>query len=243
MCRMFLIKGEFCKNFEKIFSLSKNISEADPLHLKYNGVPANHQDGWGYFNISEHNSSYFRSDLPLSAAEKPEVEDGYLLLHMRNAAPNEPKGIHNSHPFHLSTLSGDIYLAHNGWFDKKKIAEFLGLSNYENENDSLVFLRLISFQNGDIKDKINKAMELAVERDFIKSLANLLIIYVDKSGNNFGFAISEASPNYNYGRYHELFLIENEKWKGIFSSSFLEYEFFKNIKRINKLKRGELYEL
>lgn len=241
MCRMFLLKGDFQKNFPEIFNISKKISAQDPLHSLDSSLPYNHIDGWGYVNLTQRDIYYYRTSVPLADSDEPKVNDGYLLFHMRNAAPGEPMGVNNSHPFHISTEDGDFYLSHNGWFDKKKIAEYIHLRNYQMENDSLVFLRFLASQSGTIEEKVKSAIEISRAESFVKSTANLLLLFVDKGENITGIAFTDASPSTRYGKYHELFLIETKEWKGVFSSSFLEFDFISRIGKISKLERGKLY--
>lgn len=240
---MFILKGNFSEEFDTIFQISKKISNSDPLHFMDKNLPSNHLDGWGFVNLSDHDVTYFRTDLPLADAYPRGVENGYLLFHMRNAARGEPMGIQNSHPFHISTEDGDFYLIHNGWFDKEKIANFMGLKNYKNENDSLVFLRFLVSINGKVEERIQESIRISLDKEFIKSTANIMLLFIDKLGKAKGFALSEASRTTNYGKYHELYMMETDSWKGVFSSSFLEFEQLRKLGKVTKLERGRLYEI
>ncbi len=240
---MFILKGNYSKDFDIIFQISKKISGSDPLHLIDSDMPLNHLDGWGYVNLSDHDITYFKTDRPLKNSDPKMVENGCLLFHMRNAARGEPMGIQNSHPFHISTEDGDFYLAHNGWFDKEKIANFMGLKNYRNENDSLVFLRFLVSLKGEIEEKIRDSIKLSLENDFIRSTANIMLLFIDKTGRARCFALTEASRATNYGKYHELYMMEADSWNGVFSSSFFEFEEIGKLGRVTKLERGKLYEI
>ncbi len=243
MCRMFMLNGDFSENFHEIFKVSKSISCSDPLHITSDSLPKDHKDGWGFVNLTSDHIAHFRTSDPLCDSSEPQVNNGHLIFHMRNAAPNEPMGIHNSHPFHISTEEGDFYLAHNGWFDKEKIANFIGLKGYASENDSLIFLRFLASRHGDLQHKIRESIDISLKMGFIKSTANLMILFVDKKGKPSMFSITEASPTSNYGKYQELYRLENEKWTGIFSSSFMEFSEIKKLGKISKLERGLIYEI
>jgi len=243
MCRMFLLKGGFKEDFSTLFSVSKKISETDPLHYISDSFPKNHIDGWGYVYFSENSINYFRSMEPLYKSYEPSVGNGYLLLHMRNRSGQEPVGVGNSHPFHLSARDGDYYLAHNGHFNKKKISDYLGIMDSEKENDTLVFLRFLVSLKGEINEKIKDSIKKSLEMNFIDSLANLFLAFVDKNGKIRAFAISESSPYLKYSLYDELFMVEDKHWKGVFSSSYLQFkEIFEN-RTVDRLRKGILYEL
>ncbi|MGC8546061.1 MAG: class II glutamine amidotransferase [Thermoplasmata archaeon] len=243
MCRMLLLKGEFKGDFSSLFLISQKISEADPLHYVSDSFPKNHIDGWGYVYLNADSINYYRTSEPLYESFEPSVRDGYLLLHMRNRSGQEPVGVGNSHPFHLSTTDGDYYLAHNGHFNKKMISDYLGLTDSDKENDTLVFLRFLVSLKGDIIEKINHSIKKSLEMNFIDSLANLFLVFVDKSGKIHAFAISESSPHLKYSLYDELYIVEDKHWKGVFSSSYIKFKEISENRVVNKLRRGILYEL
>ncbi len=240
---MFMLDGGFKEDFHEIFEVAKLISCNDPLRRLSENLPKDHKDGWGFINLTDREIFYHRTSSPLCESSQPEIKDGKIIFRMRNAAPNEPMGIHNSHPFHLSTVEGDFYLAHNGWFNKEKIANFIGLKNYKLENDSLVFLRFLASLEGDIESKIRKSIDISLKMGFIISTANLLLLYVDKSGKSELYAITESSPDANYGVYQELYMIENSKWKGIFSSSFIKFSEIEKLGKFSKLNKGSIYKI
>lgn len=136
MCRMAFAIGDK-KTLIKMIDATRNAAEKDNYRYKEYGVWS-HPDGWGYvFISSEADLHAFKSDKSIFAYDSKEnikrlknlieaVNFGLLLIHARAASDKSTVNLVGSHPYYFSTGTGiDLWFAHNGSVDHRKIVEKL----------------------------------------------------------------------------------------------------------------------
>ncbi|MHB1708795.1 MAG: class II glutamine amidotransferase domain-containing protein [Thermoplasmataceae archaeon] len=244
MCRMFAMVGEFSQVFPEIFMSLQDVARNDPL-LDAMGIdPPMHSDGWGYVSLSGGNLVHYRSAAPVYDSNPVSAHNGFILLHARKASPQEPHGVVNSHPFHASDQDMDIYLAHNGAFDKGGIAEILGIHDINGRTDSEIFLRLVISQTGRLTQRLESAVEIAADKKLLTGTPNLLVFVPGKETRDAEIAYYTAPPNSGvYVDYNRLYLVRGRDWSGVFSSSIIGSEFFPEDVEIDRVKTGRVFSL
>ncbi len=244
MCRMLAIVGEFSQVFPEIFMSLQDVARNDPL-LDAMGIdPPMHSDGWGYVAFSKDDLVYYRTSAPVYDASPVSAHNGLMLVHARKASPQEPHGVVNSHPFHASDQNIDLYLAHNGAFDKGGISEILGISEIRNQTDSEFFLRLVISQSGRLTQRLESAIEIASDKKLLTGTPNLLMLGLGKGTMEAEIAYYTAPPNSGvYVDYNRLYLVRGRGWYGVFSSSIIGSEFFPEDVEIDQVKTGRVFSL
>jgi len=239
---MFSLYGDYSDDVGDLLNSLKEVSRSDPLRNDEDGNPISHNDGWGYVELSSKFIDYKRYKFPIFKTKLPEIlGPGYLMVHARKAATREPLGILNSHPHHKSTTEYDLYLCHNGSYDKKKIAALLGEEKISSQTDSEFFLSYIASRNGSIEEKIRNAIDATVERKLLKTTNNMMLLSVDKETEKVD--LYYYSDSRTPSEYTTLYYAEAKKWRGVFSSSITLSKFFPKKLKIKKVPMRTLFEL
>ena len=241
MCRMVLLWGEFSPEFESIFRSLADVAEDDPLAKK---KPVSHGDGWGLLNLYKEGLELKRYGTPLTLrVPTPRVENGVAIVHVRLAAPSEGMGVLNAHPFHLQDERYDVYISHNGWFDKFEMNKTLGLGSVKNMNDTETFLKLLMTQNGSREDRVREALDISKENGYIKGGANIYVVATERETNATHVIYhSDVAPGNDYTEYEKLFLLSGSNWSGVISSSLKESKFFPKGVNIEEIERGRIQD-
>ena len=173
MCRMVVFKGENNFGIELIKSLKK--AAKNDIFNNF----TSHKDGWGGIILDEKKELLIKSTIPIYNENVESLfvySNIYGLFHARFAAPKEPIiGPIDSHPFIIHGDNEIVYIAHNGWINKKIIGEEFKI-NYEFKNDTEVFAQLIEKFDGNIKERIIKAIKFTNEHALLGALNLLCII-------------------------------------------------------------------
>lgn len=243
MCRMALVWGDLEGDFEAIYKSLADVAQKDPLLVDKEGKNKQHKDGWGFLNLSGDSLIVKREIAPLTVnSERPIAKKGAVILHARLAAPNEPMGILNVHPFHASDESYDVYLAHNGWFDKYKLNDSLGLRNVERMNDTEVFLKYVMSFEGDLYTRLDKALKASKEKGYLKGGSNILALGIDRNSNEPSvYYHCDQSKEREFTEYNKLYKISNRDLSAVVSSSLIHSEFFPKEFHRETLTRSNLY--
>ncbi len=242
MCRMFSINGDFRKDIDAILNSLRDVTRKDPLLRDGEGRPESHPDGWGYVSLSQKSIDYRRYEKPFFKSKMPDLlEPGLLMVHVRKAADGEPLGFLNSHPHHKSTTEYDLYLCHNGQYNKERIASLLGEENAGNQTDSEFFLEYIASRKGTIEEKLKSSIEAISEKDLMKTTSNFTILSIDKNTHN--AKIYYYSDTKNPTKYTDLYYTETKKWKGVFSASIPLSKYFPKKLKMKKVPMKVLFEL
>jgi glutamine amidotransferase len=236
---MFALKGNYSEEFTSIFQAIQDVARYDPLLESRTRQSPSHPDGWGYVNINDHDLVFAKSGYPVFDSQKPGIQNGIVMVHARMASPGEPGGVFSSHPYHGSTQEIEIFMAHNGAFEKKGIAGRMGISDYMNITDSELFLHLILSQSGNLPGMLGKSIKEIREDGLMKGTPNLIIVGIDRNSQASEVLYYTDSPSDNrYGEYNKLYRIDSEKWSGVFSSSILESRYFPENYRAREVERG-----
>jgi predicted glutamine amidotransferase len=235
---MFCLKGEFEEDFPAIFEALQEVARSDPL---LHGE--SHSDGWGYVYYDGSSLVHERQREPVYAASVPNVKSGFVVVHARNAAPGEPLGALNSHPHRRSDRRYELYLAHNGWFDKKKIIGLLGEreANLSAQTDSEFFLELIFTLSGDPRERLETAAGLSKEHDLIKTAMNIFLLGVDRATGS--ATVAYYTDAKEYSEYVTLYRGRGTSWSGVFSSSIRFSSRFPSSLGLEKVERDKVLEL
>lgn len=242
MCRMILLWGNFSDDFGSIFRSLEDVAQDDPL-LRKDGKKGSHKDGWGFLNITDDSIEYRRFATPLTLkTSEPKVRDGLAIVHARAAAPGEGLGVLNTHPFHEQDETYDVYISHNGWFDKEGMNDILELETVKSMNDTEVFLRLVMSRKGTIETRVKNALDLSRKNGYIKGGANIYIIALRKATNETTIIFfSDVGPELDYNEFYRLYSITGVNWNGIVSSSLIISDYFPNKIEFSPIERGKIY--
>jgi len=212
MCRMVVFKGENNFGIELVKSLKKAARND-----RFNNFKS-HADGWGGIIMDENKEILIKSIKPIYDENLDLFSTSsfiYGLLHARKAAPNEPLiGPIDSHPFIIHSDNEIVYIAHNGWINKKVIGEKFNI-NYNLKNDSEVFAHLIEKFDGNIKERIMKAIEFTNEFALLGALNLLCIISGYDNKKNLCYYSKSKENNI----YYKLFKYEKNKNFAVMSST------------------------
>ncbi|MGC8565728.1 MAG: GerAB/ArcD/ProY family transporter [Thermoplasmata archaeon] len=177
-----------------------------------------HKDGWGAVFFSDNNEMYFRSTEPFYKSDLsfiPNFSYFYGIVHARFSAPNEPIiGSIHSHPFLSHGENEILYIAHNGWIDKRAIGERFGIK-YEIRNDTEVFSLLLEKEEGNIRDRIINTIEFTKNYAMLGAL-NLFCI-ISRYDNKKEICYYSKYKDENI--YIKLFKYENRENFAVMSSS------------------------
>ena len=242
MCRMVLLWGDFESVSEPIFRSLSDVAENDPL-ARNDNEPFSHKDGWGVLNISNERIKLERYGNPLTlGVSPPDTRKGVALIHVRAAAKGEGMGILNAHPFHMQDETYDVYITHNGWFDKYKINKLLKLGSVKNMNDSEVFLKLVMTQKGSVENRVRAALRLSRKNGYMKGGANVYVVSIKRGTNEVSIIYhTDTSQEKTYGEYNKLYFIKGKTWTGVTSSSLRLSRYFPKEIEMEELKRGKIY--
>lgn len=248
MCRMFLLQGDFVKDFPDIFRCFQMASHRDPFpDPESNYSYLSHKDGWGYTNVSGTEISYFRSSQPVFESHLPKLKAGTVLMHSRKTSDDQPSGVANNHPFTYSNGRKQVFLAHNGWFDKNTL--ILQDTNFAADlvTDSEAFMYYLA-ENSQFEYEPLQARFGSLEAEGVDfALANVFITTLEKNtsgGSTQSFYYTEKGKRGGeYDEFDRLYYIESDLWRGVFSSSIVHFENFPdNVSKV-EVPRGKLLVL
>lgn len=239
---MFTVVGNFGPDLDDLFESLLEVCRHDPFFPPDWKAQPCHDDGWGYVTYDGDSIDFKRYKNAIFDSEKPKFNDkGILVVHARKAASGEPIGLLDSHPHHRGNSEYDVYLVHNGSYNKANIAEKLEDTNLSNQPDSEFFLEYLIRQKGTIEEKIAKTLEDADKYDFVKTTNNIFIMSVDKSnGKARLFYYGFSKRDYEYVTMYK---VENDKWKAVISSSLLKASRLPKDLKVTKVEQRKLMEL
>ena len=244
MCRMFCLSGDFSKEYKKILDSFIEVTRNDTLSVNSDGSLTSHDHGYGYVRYDSSSLEFFRSRTPVFESNIQDFRSGQFIMHARKAAPDEPVGTLESHPHYEVDEDYEVFLAHNGWFDKKKIAVELGIENFTRYVDSQLFLKYILSFNGEFRTRLEKAISLAKEKDLIRATANLMILSIDRNTRNSKlYYYTDVKEGSEYSDYVKLYHGNTDLWNGVFSSSIIKSISFPKNVTMKEVRRGVLNEL
>ncbi|MEM0155889.1 MAG: class II glutamine amidotransferase [Thermoplasmataceae archaeon] len=217
------------------------MAQHDPLLESGSELLPSHPDGWGYANLSDGDLAFWKSNLPVYESPIPVIKNGILMMHARKASPGEPKGLFSSHPYHGTTQEIEIFMAHNGAFEKKGIAKRLGISDCSNITDSELFLHLVLSKGGSLSERVSRSIDEIRDDDLLKGTPNLLFIGIDRNRKEPEVLYyTDSASNEQYVEYNKLYRIDQGNWSGIFSSSILKSEYFPEGYPAKEVKRNSI---
>ncbi len=241
MCRMFALTGDYSPVFTDIVRAFSEVTEKDPLADKNKGRSESHSDGWGLVYSGDGIIRYEKHGLPFFKDKIQEFEPGSIIIHARQAAPGEPMGVSRNHPFYSTDGRYDIFLCHNGWFDKDAISRKIFLKDPENYVDTEVFLKYAVRFPGTDSEKMAASLETAFRENMVKSSANLLALSIDRTSLTKKIIYyTDVSETRVYDEYYKLYFVESSHWKGIFSSSIIRSRHFPENCKIKEVPKGML---
>lgn len=241
---MFSITGDYGSDFKAITDSFLEITKNDPIITSKEGDFTSHDHGWGYVLHDEENLDFFRSKTPVFDTTLPLFSSGNLVMHARKAASGEPMGTLACHPHFESDNRYEVFLAHNGWFDKKAIAQELDLNGFENLVDSQMFLKYIMTFQGEFKNRLESALLRAKSKSMIKTTANLMILAIDRNtGHSTIYYYTDIAEREEYTNYVKLYSVKGENWTGVFSSSIIVPSYFPGRSKATEVKRGVVHIL
>jgi predicted glutamine amidotransferase len=214
MCRMFVFKGDLLFGEQLLNALTK-AAKSD----RFNNFKS-HKDGWGGVVIGNQKEQVTKSKIPIYEDKASKIfdtadNDLYGLFHARLTAPNEPVlWPFHSHPYMIHGDDESLYIAHNGWVDKKVIGEKFNI-NYKNRNDTEVLALMIDKIQGNIKDRLLYAIDFVNENALLGSLNLLCVI----NGNDGKREICYYSKSKEESIYIKLFKYKNGNEFSVMSST------------------------
>ena len=244
MCRMFCLSGEYSSVFPDIKKAFMEVTRRDPIISNSDGTYTSHDDGWGYVHHDGSTIVYGRSGNPVFNSEIPPFKSGNLVIHARKAAPNEPFGASSSHPHMEYDGRFEVYLSHNGWFDKFALAKELGINNPEKYVDSQLFLKFLMSFPGSLENRLRSSTREMKEKRLLKSTANLMVLGLDRETQKTEiYCYTDVAEGRDYTEYVTLYKVSGSGWRGIFSSSLIVPEYFPMKTQAYKLPRGAVISL
>ena len=244
MCRMFCLSGGYSSVFPDIKKAFMEITRRDPIISNGDGTYTSHDDGWGYVHHDGSTIVYGRSENPVFDSEIPPFKSGNLVVHARKAAPNEPVGASSSHPHMEYDERYEVYLSHNGWFDKFALAKELGIDNAEKYVDSQLFLKFLMGFSGNLEERLRSSTRVMKEKRLLNSTANLMVLGLNrKTQKTEIYCYTDVAEGKEYTEYVTLYKVSGNGWKGIFSSSLIIPEYFPMRTQTYKLPRGTVISL
>lgn len=246
MCRMFLLKGYFHDDLEGIFRSIQLASEKDPFpDPEYKYEHHTHGDGWGYTSFTGGRIVHSRSPDPIFDCTYPETDDGTIMVHSRKTSLDQPRGVLNNHPFVAVTADSIIYLSHNGWVDKFSLNLGIDSKKLEKMTDSEAFLQYIAARNPVTENDLWKIFDGLRNEKVRYTLLNVFITIVDRSGGEpeSYYYTDMGNDEIEYAEFDRLYLVGGKNWKGVFSSSLLEFDEFPEYRSKEEVPRGRLFKL
>ncbi|MGC9191772.1 MAG: class II glutamine amidotransferase [Conexivisphaera sp.] len=135
MCRMLVAIGRFgAPELRSMLAALSAAAAHDPYGEALYGERS-HGDGWGMLVARLDGSAalHHRSVRPIYSSDPggivPEWADGspvLMVAHARAASEGTPVDLAAAHPVHASSRWGDLYVAHNGSFDRGRLDALLG---------------------------------------------------------------------------------------------------------------------
>lgn len=236
---MFCLSGNYSKDYQRIIESFLEITKKDPIITNKEGNFTSHDHGWGYVHHDEYSLNFFRSKVPVFESDVPKFSSGNLIFHARKAAPGEPMGILASHPHYEIDEEYEVFLSHNGWFDKQAIAKEINISNIGKWVDSQMFLKFIMSFKGKFENRLKEALFQAHKKKLIKSTANLMILSIDRSsGESKVYYYTDVAEGREYTNYVKLYHAKTDDWKGVFSSSIVIPNSFPKNVELTEVERG-----
>ncbi|MDW8083605.1 MAG: hypothetical protein RMI49_00175 [Candidatus Caldarchaeum sp.] len=159
-----------------------------------------------------------------------EAKESFVLLHSRRTR-NEPRGIHDAHPFkedtllrhHSQSVRAEIYLCHNGGVNKQELSTALSVENPQMYTDSHLYLKyLVSRIFGCDVEELPRLLTVTISKfkGLSKSALNLGILVVPHGLEPMlmavGCVIDKEEKRWNY---YEPVLVSAEGLIGCVSST------------------------
>lgn len=244
MCRMLAISGNFSDDYPDIMMAFSDVTRKDPLADAKKSRSESHPDGWGLVHHAIGAIHHEKHELPFFNDKIQEFGSGNLILHARQAAPGEPMGVTRAHPFFATDGVYDVFLCHNGWFDKDAISHEMSLDHPENYVDTEIFLKYTMSFPGTIHEKLNKSLGASFRKNMVKSSANILALSINRKHNSAEILYyTNVSESNEYDEYYRLYLIVSAHWKGVFSSSIIKSPNFPKNCKISEVPRGRILSI
>lgn len=148
-----------------------------------------HGHGWGYAYIygflNDMGYSFYKTSLPMLSEgitlSIPKHYDWLLLIMHSRLTSTEPIDVVNAHPYYFSRVGGiSMWLAHNGFIDKVKLAKDLGLENLVNNySDSYILTQWLgtnikNIDNEELITAVNRIVDLGVVISALNIVALIL---------------------------------------------------------------------
>lgn len=218
MCRMFGFKGPG-RLGARLQAALIEAARSDPFSAN-----RSHGDGWGAVLVCGSVLSHHRSVSPIFGCDEAARFFGSCggaaagLSHARKAAPGEPvRGAYDSHPF-SAHLGGDIvFVAHNGWIDKRRLG--LGGLDVSGINDTEAFCLLLEkvFCGGFV-DTVEEAISHIYRVGANIGALNLIFLRVPRGGEPELYYYSDHAEE---GRelYYTLYVFRGDGGVAVMSSS------------------------
>ncbi len=237
-----MVKGDFSEDYENLFLALKDVAKEDPIRKEMHSSWVSHDDGWGFVYYDDSTVIHERFVRPIFESNIVKIpSNGILIMHARKAGEIEPKGVMHSHPHRRSDRNYEVFLAHNGSFDKKIIAGMLNENLLNKQTDSEFFLEFLMGIEGNIFEKVNRALEITKEKEIIKTASNIFILSVEKLTGKVDLFYYSYAKDFN--DYIKLYHVKSETWEGIFSSSIIRSEYFPKVSNIDPVPKDTLLSL
>ncbi|MEM3870165.1 MAG: class II glutamine amidotransferase [Candidatus Korarchaeum sp.] len=246
MCRLLLLAGSDGASASRLLRAFSEASRCDPYLAELRGDERclSHDDGWGYALIGyrggKHLSKHYRSVSPVfEDTELGELTallgglDGFLLIaHSRKSSKGGAE-VRNTHPFHYSYLGFELWIAHNGTVDDRRIAEER-CWNYDGDLSDTHYLgRYVyeSLSSSSVARAFSKASKFLKEGSAMNTVSLV-------SGDIFRAVVTclYRAKNESYERYYRLFELREERLMGAVSSTI---EYYAEDSRFSELQNGK----
>ncbi len=243
-CRMFLYYGDakVAMNFQNSLKLA---AKKDIFNNK------SHGDGWGSVILSKNSETYIRRSESIYNHDQLEYfinSDGKIaiLSHARLASETEQKrGWIDVHPFRIFMENETLYIAHNGYIDKKKLEEGYGIKT-KNFTDSESFAYLIQRMDGDAMGNIKEIIDF-LHKNGLAGTLNLLCLGYRYDGKlRICYYSDFITKNENYSSLIEY---HNKEEISVMSSTVAYYlnlvdDELKPLKNnVSKVEKGKFFKM
>jgi predicted glutamine amidotransferase len=194
-----------------------------------------HDTGWGgvWFSQGEAQKFYrsgsaiFKDPNAPKFFEEKEGRNGPLvgLSHARLAAPDEPRrGALDSHPFSTHISDELVYVTHNGWINKTKIATKARVKNPSLLNDTEVFTYLLEHVDGDsLRERLEAAIEEVRKSGAMIGALNLVVLSITRDGRK-QIYFHVDFPDKKKELYYSLYEIRENNHNAAVMSSTVAYK-------------------
>ncbi len=237
LCRLLILKTTRLKTsfIIDLIRILRKISHRDPLLEELSTTRGySHSDGWGYIFFSRTSNTiyFYRSLSPIYLDEhgfkdlihllkSRENEEVFMLIHVRKASEKEPIGLIHVHPYMHRYLGKELYLVHNGSFNKEKLSNIINIKDYNKVTDSYLGLLYYStllkrgYSPLEALDTLLKAT-----REGQGSVVGILSVENSKQTIYYGFKVSGGGK---YVRYYRPYIHEWDGGAIVVSSSITLY--------------------